>query len=170
MTRPRRHIWRRLSKPRVHKRPLPYMASGWKLKQFSNKEGEKTLHTCFFKRQFLSPPKNSVSPGWGSALITCIVSLWANVVFICWSKIDSPFMEVFKNLWREITSLWLSHRWGRWHRNLSISLWTNNILTFKQMATFMYYKRMSENVSFSFSHGIRTCQHVGIQKNNNFKT
>lgn len=143
----------------------PYVGSGRNLKQLSDKEGGKILRTCFFKRQFLSPPKHSVSPSWGSALITCIISLWANIILICWSKINSPFMEVFKNLWKEIPSLWLSYRPGRCHCDISTSLQTNNIVIFKQITTFVYYKHGSENATFSLSQGIRQSQHAGIQEN-----
>lgn len=136
------------------------MHPGWNLNQLSDKGGGKMLLTCFFKGQFFSPPKDSVGPSWGSALITCIISLWANVVFICWSKINSPFVEVFKNLWKERPSLWLSHRWGRYHYDVPNSSPMDTVLIFKQTTTFL-----SENATLSFSQGTRPSQRAGIQEN-----
>lgn len=136
---PKWHI--QLLQPEIPKLTLlTWVLDQSEIQNFQITKEKKSLRTCFFKRQFLSPPKNSVSPSRGSAFVTCIVSLWPNVIFICWSKINSPFMEVFKNLRKEVPSPWMSYRWGRCYCALPTFLWMNNILIFKQKTTFTYYK------------------------------
>lgn len=49
----------------------------------------------------LPPPQHPVCPGWGPALVTCVIGSRSNVILVGGSKVNGSFMKVFKNLFGE---------------------------------------------------------------------
>lgn len=57
--------------------------------------------TCLVVWMLLPPPQHPVCPGWGTALVTCVVGSWSNVILVGGSEVNGSFMKVFKNLFGE---------------------------------------------------------------------